>query len=208
MTRYGKPRNQDETEDNRQTCNPDEQGNQSPTPKGLHTPATLPDDVLDGILDRVATFMYATWSARWTMGKMLPPKKGRKETAAKAHTLACLGAYLQNCIQEAVFATVGIPPGWSLIEIEVKRIKHAHRLKPERNGKGEKLVVVVLQTKRPFTTSFTPKKERDPTQSFNLDKEGMYYCLEGDALTNHRRTSRVDRHTASYVLRLWVGARP
>ena len=92
------------------------------------------------------------------------------------------------------------------MEIEVKRIKHAHRLEPERNGKGEKLVVVVLQTKRPFTTSFTPKKERNPTQSFNLDKEGIYYCLEGDALTNHRRTSRVDRHTASYVLRLWVGA--
>ena len=89
--------------------------------------------------------MFTKWSARWIGGVL--PRKGEK--AAKAHTLAGMGAYLQECIRGEVFAPVGVPPGWNLKEIEVTRIKHSHRHKPEVDGTGEKLIIVVLQNHTP-----------------------------------------------------------
>ena len=148
--------------------------------------------------------MFTKWSARWTVGGALPDRGGK---AAKAHTLAGTGAYLQECIRGEVFTPVGVPPGWNLKEIEVTRIKHSHRHKPEVDGTGEKLIIVVLQTVRPFTTSFTPMEEGTPAHTFTLDKEGLCYSLGEEALTNHQRTNRVKKGTASYVMRMWVGAR-
>ena len=148
--------------------------------------------------------MFIKWSARWTIGGT-PPTKGDK--AAKAHILSGTGEYLQECIEDGIFTPVGVPPGWSLNEIEVTRIKHPHRRRPEKDRTGEKLIIVVLKTSQPFTASLTPMEEGNPAHTFTLEKEGLCYSLEGEALTNHRRTNEVKKDSASYIMRMWVGAR-
>ena len=117
------------------------------------------------------------------------------------------GTYLQECIRAAVFVPVDVPADWILKEIEVTRIKHKHRNDTEVDGTGKRLIIIVLETADPFTTSFTPLGEGAPAHTLTLDRESLCYSLGEEALTNHRRTNRVEKKTASYVLRMWVGAR-
>ena len=83
----------------------------------------------------------------------------------------------------------------------------SYRRKQEEDRTDERLIIIVMDTTQPFTTSLAPKEKRNPIHKITLEEEGLCYSLREEALTEHRRTTKVGKHTASYVLRIWAGSR-